>query len=50
VLFYRGRKFHGAIFTLHQIILKRKALSLAVCVSFVDYEKVYDSLNLGEKK
>ena len=41
----RGRSFTDAIFTVQQIIEKRKAYNLPLFLLFIDYEKAYDNVN-----
>jgi hypothetical protein len=44
----RGRSTMEAIFTLRQILKKRREFNLPTLIIFVDYEKAYDSLNRGK--
>jgi retron-type reverse transcriptase len=43
--FRKGRSCTDAIFTVQQIIEKRKEHNLPLYILFVDYEKVYDNIN-----
>jgi hypothetical protein len=43
--FRKGRSTMDAIFTLKQIIEKRREFSLPTFVLFIDYEKAYENLN-----
>jgi len=46
--FRKGRSCTGAIFTVQQIMEKRKEHNLPLFLLFIDYEKVYDNVN-GDK-
>jgi len=43
--FRKGRSRTDAIFTVQQIIEKRKEHNLPLFILFVDYEKAYDNVN-----
>jgi hypothetical protein len=43
--FRTGRSCTDAIFTVQQIIEKRKEHNLPLCILFVNYEKAYDNVN-----
>ena len=43
--FRKGRSCTDAIFTVQQIIEKRKEHNLLLFLLFIDYEKVFDSVN-----
>jgi sorting nexin-29 len=43
--FRKGHSFTDAIFTVQQIIEKRKEQNLPLFVLFIDYEKAYDNVN-----
>jgi len=43
--FRKGRSCIDAIFTVQQIIEKRKAYNLPLFLLFIDYEKAYDNVN-----
>jgi hypothetical protein len=43
--FRKGRSFTDAIFTVQQIIEKRKEHNLPLYILFVDFAKAYDNVN-----
>jgi hypothetical protein len=53
VLFRKGRSCTDAVFTVQQLMEKRKEHNLPLFLLFIDYEKAYDNVNrakLYEKK
>ena len=43
--FRKGRSFTDAIFTVQQIMEKRKEHNLPLFLLFIDYEEAYDNVN-----
>jgi sorting nexin-29 len=43
--FRKGRSSTDAIFSLHQILEKRKEFNLPTYILFLDYEKAHDKIN-----